>query len=158
MGWGVGSYNRSEIGMRGEWWMGRWVDPERNILEDACVYLIFHLFQVFNTGRLIRPTQREKWMNQSWSSTHICNHALDHFNLTLLLSRVIMSSWVFFALTFQLLTPRGNMTLCLDHSTLSPLQCSKTQNVQKKVEHGWISQVHWDFMKVTLLSKGGWVQ
>jgi len=24
------------------------------------------------------------------------------------------------------------MTLCLDHSTLSPLQCSKTQNVKKK--------------------------
>ncbi len=43
-----------------------------------------------------------------------------------------MGSWVFFSFTFQLLTPRGNMTLCLDHSTLSPLACSKTQNVEKK--------------------------
>ncbi len=72
--------------------MSGWVDPERNILEDACVYLTFHLFQVFNTGR---PTHIENWMNQSWSSTHICNHTLDHFNLILLLPRVIMGSWVF---------------------------------------------------------------
>ncbi len=43
-GWGVGSYNRSEMGMRGGW-VGRWVDPEMN-MEDACVYLILHLFQV----------------------------------------------------------------------------------------------------------------
>ncbi len=75
--WGVGSYNRSEMGMR-----GGWVDPEMN-MEDACVYLILHLFQVLlrqyvalikyviETGRLTLPEEGDDWLLTLQTSDHI---------------------------------------------------------------------------------------
>ncbi len=81
-GWAVGSYNRSEMGMRGGW-VGRWVDPEMN-MEDACANLILHLFQVLlrqhvalikcviETGRLtLLPEEGDDRLLTLQTSAHV---------------------------------------------------------------------------------------
>jgi hypothetical protein len=70
------------MGMRGGW-VGRWVDPEMN-MEDACVYLILHLFQVLlrqhvalikceiETGRLtLLPEEGDEWLLTLQTSDHV---------------------------------------------------------------------------------------